>query len=49
MARVWKPIAIRPEAIMPATKYWVKLTPGAISPLKTAPKISDHDHREAPA
>ncbi len=39
MARVWKPIAIRPVAIMPGTKYCVNVTPGAISSLKIEPKI----------
>ena len=40
MASAWKPVVIRPEAIMPVTKYWVNLTPPPRSPLKIDPKIT---------
>jgi len=39
MASAWKPVVIRPEAIMPVTKYWVNLTPPPRSPLKIDPKM----------
>ena len=41
IASCWNPVLTKPDAIMPATKYWLKVTPGAISSLKTEPKISN--------
>jgi hypothetical protein len=40
MASDWKPTTIRPDAIMPVTKYWVNLTPSPRSPLKIDPKMT---------
>ena len=40
MARFWKPELTRPEAIIPATKYWLKVTPGAIDSENTEPNIA---------
>ncbi len=39
MARAWKPLLTKPLATMPATKYWLNVTPGAMSWLKTDPKM----------
>ena len=40
MARFWKPELTRPDAIIPATKYWLNVTPGAIDSENTEPKIA---------
>ena len=42
IASCWKPVLTRPDAIIPATKYWLKVTPGARSPLKTEPKMNNN-------
>jgi hypothetical protein len=40
MASDWKPTTMRPDAIMPVTKYWVNFTPSPRSPLKIEPKMT---------
>src|SRR4051794_22127333 len=40
MARDWNEVAISPAASIPAVKYWLDDTPGAMSSLNTEPEMS---------
>ena len=40
IARAWKPLLTNPLAIIPATKYWLNVTPGAMSSSNTEPKMN---------
>jgi hypothetical protein len=42
IASCWNPVLTKPDAIMPATKYWLNVTPGAIVSWKTEPKIKSN-------
>ncbi len=39
IASCWKPVFTKPEATIPATKYWLKVTPGAMVLPNTLPKM----------